>query len=108
MAFFQGKMVGNGRETEKIKIIVQIRFYTTRSRKFEKNSQKIIKSKKNHYGFFSWKNWMEMAVNVKFKNSIIASFQSKIRWRRPRKRDNENYYSDPFLPTHPQLKISKK
>ena len=38
MAFFQGKMVGNGRETEKIKIIVQIRFYTTRNRKFEKNS----------------------------------------------------------------------
>ena len=28
----------------------------------------------------------------------MAYFQSKIRWRRPRKRENENYCSDPFLP----------
>ena len=27
----------------------------------------------------------------------MASFQSKIRWRRPRKRDKENYRSDPSL-----------
>ena len=31
------------------------------------------------------------------KNTIMASFQSKIGWRRPRKRDKENYRSDPFL-----------
>ena len=37
----------------------------------------------------------------------MASFQSKIRWRRPRKRENENYCSDPFL-HNPQLKIKKK
>ena len=28
----------------------------------------------------------------------MGSFQSKIGWRRPGKRDNENYRSDPFLP----------
>ena len=27
----------------------------------------------------------------------MATFQSKIRWRRPRKRENGNYYFDPFL-----------
>ena len=27
----------------------------------------------------------------------MDSFQSKTGWRRPRKRDNENYRSDPFL-----------
>ena len=28
----------------------------------------------------------------------MASFQAKIGWRRPRKRKNKNYRSDPFLP----------
>ena len=34
----------------------------------------------------------------KLKNTIMASFQSKIRMRRVRKRENKNYCSDPFLP----------
>ena len=34
----------------------------------------------------------------KLKNTIMASFQSKIRRRRARKRENENYCSDPFIP----------
>ena len=38
----------------------------------------------------------------------MASFQSNIRWRRPRKRYNENYCSDPFLPTRPIIENSKK
>ena len=38
----------------------------------------------------------------------MASFQSKTRWRRPRKIDNENYFSDPFLPTRPIIENSKK
>ena len=38
----------------------------------------------------------------------MASVQSKIRWRRPRKRDNETYCSDPFLPTQPTIENSKK
>ena len=33
----------------------------------------------------------------KLKNIIVASFISKIGWRRPQKRDEENYRSDPFL-----------
>ena len=32
------------------------------------------------------------------KNTIMAAFQSKIRRRRVRKRENKNYCSDPFLP----------
>ena len=38
----------------------------------------------------------------------MVSFQFKIRWRRPRKGDNENYCSDPFLPTRPIIENSKK
>ena len=28
----------------------------------------------------------------------MASFQAKIGWKRPRKRENKNYRSDSFLP----------
>ena len=28
----------------------------------------------------------------------MASFQAKIGWKRPRKRENKNYHSVPFLP----------
>ena len=28
----------------------------------------------------------------------MASFQAKIGWKRPRKRENKNYRSVPFLP----------
>ena len=38
----------------------------------------------------------------------MASFQSNIRWSRPRKRDNESYCSDTFLPTRPIIENSKK
>ena len=37
----------------------------------------------------------------------MTSFKAKIGWRRSRKRDKENYRSNPFL-TDPQLKIPKK
>ena len=33
----------------------------------------------------------------KLKNTIMASFQANIGWKRPRKRENKNYRSDPFL-----------
>ena len=32
----------------------------------------------------------------KLKNTIMASFQAKIGWKRLRKRENKNYYSVPF------------
>ena len=28
----------------------------------------------------------------------MASFKTKIGWKRPRKRENKNYYFDSFLP----------
>ena len=34
----------------------------------------------------------------KLKNIIMASFQAKIVWKRPRKRENKNYRLFPFLP----------
>ena len=37
----------------------------------------------------------------------MASFQAKIGWKRPRKRENNNYRSVPFLPKA-QQKIQKK
>ena len=84
---------------------VSFRSYTTRNRKFQKNSNKIIKIKKYHYGLISSQNWLEkgekerklklsfrfvLTLRVienskiiakqfkKLKNSIIASFQAKI------------------------------
>ena len=42
-----------------IKSIVPFRSYPTRNRKFQKNSKKIQKSKKYHYGFISSKNRLE-------------------------------------------------
>ena len=35
----------------------------TRNKKIPKKLQKIQKIKKHHFGFFSRKNWLEMAVN---------------------------------------------
>ena len=94
--------------------------------KFQKNSNKIRQSNKYPYGFISSQNKLGKAEKErkqklslcfvpirhiienskkiankfkKLKNTIMASFQSKIGWRRPRKRDNENYCSDQFLPT---------
>ena len=31
------------------------------------------------------------------KNTVVASFQAKIGWKRLRKRENKNYHSIPFL-----------
>ena len=40
---------------------VPFRSYTTRNRKFQKNSNKIQKVRKHHYGFFSSQNRLENA-----------------------------------------------
>ena len=40
---------------------VPFRSYTTRNGKFQKNSKKIEKVKKHHYGFFSSQNRFEKA-----------------------------------------------
>ena len=40
---------------------VPFRFYPTRNRKFQKNSEKIQKTKQYHYGFILSQNWLENA-----------------------------------------------
>ena len=63
--------------------------YPTGNRKFQKNSKKIAKKFKN------------------LENSITPSFQAKIGWERPRKRENKKNHSDGFLPDR-ESKIPKK
>ena len=50
------------------KIIDPDSFYPTRNRELQKNSKKIQKIKKHHYGFFSRKNGMRLAKKEKKKN----------------------------------------
>ena len=57
--------VGKGREREKIKIILPLRSYPTRNRKFQKNSKKILKIRKYHYGLLSSQNRLEKAEKVR-------------------------------------------
>ena len=51
--------MGKGREREKIKIIDLFRSYPTRNRKFQKNSKKIQKIKKSHFGLIFSQNSSE-------------------------------------------------
>ena len=94
-----------------------------RNRKLKKNSQKIQKFKKYHYGFNSSQNRLEKdakerkqksslrfvptrrvienskKIATKFKklnNTIVASFQDKIGWKTQKKRENKNCHSVPF------------
>ena len=50
---FQPEQVGKGRGKQKIKVIDPFRSYTALNRKLKKNSKKIQKIKKHHYGFIS-------------------------------------------------------
>ena len=53
---FKQKLVGKGREREKIQISVSFRSYPMRNRKFQTNSKKIQKIIKYYYGFISRQN----------------------------------------------------
>ena len=76
MTSFQAK-TGQERPRKKgKKIIVSINSYPTRNTEFQKKKEKKFK---------------------KLKNTIIASVQAKIGWKRPRKRENKNYCSNQFL-----------
>ena len=45
------------------------------------------------------KNSKKIAIKLKkLKYTIMASFQAKIGWKRPRKRENKNYRYVSFLP----------
>ena len=67
MASFQAKIgwkTQRKRENKKFPS-VPFRFYPTRNRKFQKNSEKIQKTKQYHYGFILSQNWLENAEKKK-------------------------------------------
>ena len=70
------KLVGKRREREKIKIVIPFRSVPTQ--RVIGNSKKIAKKLE------------------KLNNTIMASFQAKIGWKKPRNRKNINYRSVPF------------
>ena len=59
MASFQAKIGWKRPRKREKKIIVPITFNLTRNREFKKNSKKIQKIKKYHYGFISSQNRLE-------------------------------------------------
>ena len=61
MASFQPKISWERPIKRKKKKIVPMSSYPTRNRKFQKNSKKIQKFKKHHYGFSSGQNKLRMA-----------------------------------------------
>ena len=76
MNSFLAKIGWNRMRKREIKIIVPFLSYQTRNRKFQKNRKKF----------------------KKLKNTIVASLQAIIGWKKPRKRENKNYRFVPFLP----------
>ena len=111
-----------------------VRSFPTGKRKFQKNSKKIQKIEKYHYGFIPSQNRLENAEkwrnknyrNVSFlpdgqekipkkwqkklkklKETITDSSQAKIGGKMLRKRENKNYHSVSFLPNGEE-KIPKK
>ena len=68
-----------GKAEKEKKLKLSVRSFPTR--RVIENSKKIVKKFK------------------KLKNSIMASFQAKIGWKRMKKRANKNYHSVPFNPT---------
>ena len=61
MDSFQAKIGWKRMRKSEIKIIVPFRSYPTRNTNFEKNSKKIQKIEKYHYGFISIQNRSEEA-----------------------------------------------
>ena len=61
MALFQAKIGWKMPRMRNLKIIVPFRSNPTRNRKFQKNSKKIQKIKKYHYGFILSQNRLENA-----------------------------------------------
>ena len=106
----------------------------TRNRKFQKNSKKIQKIRKHLHSLFSSQNTLGMVekerklnnsfwwvptwpvienskkIAKKFKkleNTTKAYFQTKISWKRPRKRENKNKKSFRCVLTRPVIENSK-
>ena len=77
MALFQAKIgwIRQKKGENKNCRSVSFRSYTTRNRKFQKNSNKIQKIKKYHYGLISSQNRLEKAEKER-KQKIIVPFCS--------------------------------
>ena len=61
MNSFQAKISWKKMRKREIKIIISFRSYPTHNRNFQKNSKKIQKIKKCHYGFISIQNRLDEA-----------------------------------------------
>ena len=61
MAFLSQNWLGKAEKEKKKKKIVLMSSYPTRNRKLKKNSKKVYKIKKHHYGFSSGQNKLGMA-----------------------------------------------
>ena len=111
MAFFQAKTGGERMRNREKKNYRSDQFLPDQEQKIKKNSKKIQKIKKYHYGFLSSQTDQEKKSKKKkakkFKNIVMASFQAKTGWERPSQREKRNYRSDKFLPDLEQ-KIKKK
>ena len=66
----KSEQVGKGQEKKKINIVVLFRSYPTCNRKFKKNSKKIQRLKKYHYGFILSQNRLEKDEKEKKKLSV--------------------------------------
>ena len=73
MAFSQAKMGRERLRMREKKILILNHSYRTRKREFQKNSKKIKKIKKHHYGFFSSQNRTGQAENERKKIVPISS-----------------------------------
>ena len=74
MASFQAKIGWKMQKIEKIRIIIPFCSNPTHKRKLQKNSKKIQKIKKYHYGVFSNQNRLEKAENRENKNYRYVLF----------------------------------
>ena len=126
MASFQAK-INWKRPRKRKKCKLSFRSVPTRReiQNSKKIAKKIQKTKQYLYRFISCQNRLEKAEKEKkyklsfhsfptrrvienskkiakkfkkLKNTIVAPFQAKISWKRPRKRKNVNFRSVPFLP----------
>ena len=79
MASFQAKIGWKTQRKRENKICRSVPFRFVPTRRVIENSKKIAKKLK------------------KLKNTIMASLQAKIGWKRQRKSENKNYRSVPFL-----------
>ena len=77
--------------------------YGVISRQNRLGKAKEVSKKKLSFHFVPTQSVIENSKKIakkfkKLKNTIMASFEAKIGWKRSRKRENKNYRSVSFLP----------